>query len=191
MTGPDHWGDNGARTRNRVAENFGTTVQAGQAHGDINVGTSRTTTISLPAVSVIIGAVLTLVIGLAVWKFTEAESSPGAAPTHGSTPNSSPEPDRSTRTSAPAVASAAREVRLQRNTGVDVDRSDAKVQRADGLSVQIDLHLNGYNLLSAGADMSNAEMPQNGASETFSEEHVTALEMWELVWGEAERHGGP
>lgn len=37
--------------------------------------------------------------------------------------------------------------------------------------------------------MSKAEMPQNGASETFGEEHVTALEMWELVWGEAERHG--
>ena len=52
MTGADPRGDDGARTRNRVDENFGTTVQAGQAHGDVNVGTStvnsRTTTISLP-----------------------------------------------------------------------------------------------------------------------------------------------
>lgn len=154
MTGPDPWGDNGARTRNRVDENFGTSVQAGQAYGDVNVGTSRTTTISLPAVSVIIGSVLTLVIVLAVWKLAGAENSPGAAPaTTSPSLDTSPQPETSTRSSAPAVAaSPAKEVRLQRNTGVDVDGNDTRAKRADGLSGQTDLHLDGFNVLFASSN---------------------------------------
>jgi hypothetical protein len=106
VAGSDRWGDDGARTRNRVDENSGTTVQAGQVHGDVNVGgstvNSRTTIINLPAVSVVTGAVVILVVGFAVWKFVAAKHSPQVTsrnPTHGST-TSTP-----TQISVPAAAS--------------------------------------------------------------------------------------
>ena len=102
--------------------------------------------------SVIIGAVLTLVIGFAVWKFAEAENSPEATPTNptsGSTPNSAPTPDTATKASAPADTSPAREVRLQRKTGVDVDGAGAKAERADGAAGTMDHYLSEFNLLYA------------------------------------------
>ena len=174
MTEPDPWADDAARTRNRVGENFGYSVQAGQAHGDVNVGTSRNTTISLPALSVIIGAVMTLVIVLVVWKLVAAGNSQEATSTNppaGSTPGTaSTSGTSSTRPSTPPVASLAKEVRLLRNTGVDVDGDDTAAKRVDGANGKTDLYLNGYNLLTAnGSGISEDRGPEQEARERCTE----------------------
>ncbi|MFD5828009.1 hypothetical protein [Lentzea sp. NPDC060358] len=176
MIGPDQRGDNGAWTRNHVDENLGNTIQTGEARGDVNVGTStyhsRTTTISLPAAGVIIGVVLTVVIGLVVWKVVATGDTPTAAPTPRPT-DTAAQADATTppTTSTPARTSApAREIRLSAKTGVDVDGDDFTAKRADGANGKTDLYLNEYNLLYAnGSNFADDRGPEQQAHERCTE----------------------
>ncbi|GGN08540.1 hypothetical protein GCM10011609_55220 [Lentzea pudingi] len=132
MTGPD-----GSQSTNEArAQGSGTVYQAGQIHGGANMGNTRTTTISLPAFGVVLGVVMTLVVGFAVWKLVATDGQPTgtAAPT-------------SSGTRTPPDGVRTKEVTLTRETGVDVDGNDTSAKDAEGPTGEIDLHLTRFNLL--------------------------------------------
>ncbi|MGW6442931.1 hypothetical protein [Lentzea sp. NPDC055074] len=133
MTGPDGTqSDNEAHVRGS-----GTAYQAGQIHGDAHMGnTTRTTTISLPAFGVVLGVVMTLVVGFAVWKLVATDEQQGAA----ATPTAS-------GTKTPPDGIRTKEVTLTRGTGVDVDGNDVEAREAEGATGDIDLHMTRFNLL--------------------------------------------
>ncbi|SDG05720.1 hypothetical protein SAMN05216553_105112 [Lentzea fradiae] len=164
MTGPDPRDDNRTWTRNEVGDNHGTSVQTGQAHGDVNIGPSTHTTVSLSAVGVVVGAVMTLVIGLVVWKLVAAGETPAVQAPAAQTPASA------STTGTPARGAPAKEVHLRRGTGVDVDGDDPKAGRADGATGDIDLYLNEFNLLYAnGSDITYDSGPEQQAEERCRE----------------------
>ncbi|WP_329792410.1 hypothetical protein V1227_11010 [Lentzea sp. DG1S-22] len=118
------------------------------------MGNSRTTTISLPAFGVVIGVVLTLVAGFAVWKLTGSGET--TTPPVTTTRDAAASPPRPVVTSSPAEqpagGSRAREVRLARKAGADVDADGPVVQRTDGNTRATDLYLTGINLLQASGN---------------------------------------
>ncbi|KOV82524.1 hypothetical protein [Nocardia sp. NRRL S-836] len=135
-------------THNQVhSDRLDTAFRAGQVHGDAHVGTttvnSRTTTISLPALGVVLGAVLTLVLGLVVWKVVATAHPQASVPPIGSTVRTSP------KTSAPPDSTPVREVRLTGRTGVDLDGDETAARRADGATGDTDLYLTENALLYA------------------------------------------
>ncbi|MCR3751802.1 hypothetical protein [Lentzea californiensis] len=139
MTGPE--------IRNEAhAQGSGTVFQAGEIHGDARLGNvidrSRSTTVSLGAFGVIAGVVMTLLAGFAVWKLVQTDGSPVTAPDGTVTTTSS-------RATTPVSGSRAKEVRLTRGTGVDVDGDDPKATGGDGANGEADLYLDRTNLLYA------------------------------------------
>ncbi|HUQ61620.1 hypothetical protein [Lentzea sp.] len=168
MIEPDPRGDNGTWTHNQVDKNHGNAVQAGEAHGDVNVGTSthnsRTTTISLPAVGVIIGVVMTLVIGLVVWKVVAADDPPADTSTAARDDATTTDVTTTPRTSTPARTTPAKEVRLQFKTGVDVDGDDTAAKRVEGATGKTDLYLSDFNLMYAnGGGFADDRGPEQDA----------------------------
>ncbi|MFD9700862.1 hypothetical protein [Lentzea sp. NPDC059081] len=162
MIEPDQRGGDGAWTHNRVDQNLGNSIQTGEARGDVNVGTStyhsRTTTVSLSAVGVVIGVVMTVVIGLVVWKVLATDD-----PFPGPTPPTSSVP-------AQGSATATREVRLQPKTGVDVDGDDPTARRVEGATGETDLYLTEFSLLNAnGSGFSDDRGPEQEARKRCTE----------------------
>ncbi|MDX3661442.1 hypothetical protein PV646_29405 [Streptomyces sp. ID05-26A] len=137
MTGPDGTqSDNEARVRGR-----GTAYQAGEIHGDAHMGnTTRTTTISMPAFGVVLGVVMTLVVGFAVWKLVTTDEQTTGTSVSGTTVGG-------TKTKTAPDGIRTKEVTLTRGTGVDVDGKDVEVKDAEGPTGDIDLYVDRFNLL--------------------------------------------
>lgn len=140
MTGPDGTqSDNEARVRGS-----GTIYQVGQVHGDARMGNtdnSRRTTVSLGAFGVVAGVVMTLVVGFAVWKFAVADGQQGGT--------ASPPSSGTSGTRTPPDGLRAKEVRLTRGTGADVDGTDVTAKPGDGAIGEVDLYLDQLNLVHA------------------------------------------
>ncbi|RDI26484.1 hypothetical protein [Lentzea flaviverrucosa] len=140
MTGPEGTQfDNEARVRGS-----GTAYQVGQIHGDASMGNidnSRRTTVSLGTFGVVVGVVMTLVVGFAVWKFVVTDERPDGSP--------AAEATTSSETRTPPDGVRTKEVRLTRGTGADVDGNDVAATPGPGAVGEIDLHLGEFNLLRA------------------------------------------
>lgn len=171
MTGPDPR-DEQAQIHNRARTGGpGTVFQAGHVHGNAHVGNSRTTTISLPAFGVVVGVVLTLVTGFAVWKLTgSGETTTPPVTTTRDAAASPPGPQ-------PADGSPAGEVRLARKAGADVDVDGPVAQRTDGNTRATDLYLTEFNLLQAsGNGLFENRGPEKDAQARCTETVATAEE---------------
>lgn len=132
--------DNDARVRDS-----GTAYQAGEIGGDAHLGnstSSRSTTVSLGAFGVIAGVVLTLAVGFTAWKLIATDGPADGSPV--TTQNGS-----ASRTSAPANGPQAKEIRLTRETGADVDGDDNSARPSAGATDDTDLYLTDRTLLEA------------------------------------------
>ncbi|ANZ41726.1 hypothetical protein BBK82_43055 [Lentzea guizhouensis] len=145
MTGPDP--RHSDQTHNQVrSDSLGNAFQTGQLHGDAHVGntTVRNTTVSLSALGVVAGVVITVVAGLVVWKVVATETAPAVTSTTvagGSTIRTSP------KTSTPNDSTRPREIRLSSRTGVDLDGDETVAERVDGASGDTDLYMTETGIL--------------------------------------------
>ncbi len=169
MTGPDGTQfDNNARVRGS-----GTAFQAGEIQGDASMGNtdnSRSTTISLGAFGVIAGVVMTVLVGFAVWKFIAPGGSTGGPPVTAQSGSATTSGHANAQLNGPA-----KEVRLNRRTGVDVDGDDTSAKSADGANGAIDLYVNENNYMYANGndfstDRGNEEQAQQRCTKAATTE---------------------
>ena len=185
MTGPDPRYD---QTHNQVrSDSLGNAFQTGQLHGDAHVGntTVRNTTVSMSALGVILGVVMTVGAGLVVWKVVATETAPAATSTTvagGSTVRTSPQ------TSVPAGPAPRREIKLSSRTGVDLDADELQAGRVDGASGDTDLYLNETGLLYTNGngfadDLGNDQQARSRCTDAVAAGQNSAVEVLPIMAG--------
>lgn len=142
--------DDTQSTNKARVQGSGTVYQAGQIHGDATMGNTRTTTISLPAFGVVLGVVMTLVVGFAAWKLLATDEQPSGTSASGTPVSETSVGGTSTsgtKTRTPPDGVRTKEITLTRGTGVDVDGNDTEAKDARGATGDIDLYVTEFNLL--------------------------------------------